>query len=372
MRTLFLAAVMVVAQAASAQEPAFEALGQAPVVGGDRVRARERALDEALRQAVEQAVGTVLTPDELVQRASQLKLRIYPRARNFVTIYRILDEGEAQPNLFQVHVSAQVSTAQLSRELQQPSQTQAHPGARLRGLVCVEASGPPESAPAEAAQAAERTVRDVLAARNVEVVARPRACTPESAAEAARQEVAQAAVVGTAAVEAAGPIRGTALEGAHARLQLKLLEPSGRVSASGDSERDAYGPGLAPAGQAATREATAEVTRTLAPHLATVWSAAPQGMTGGVTVRLFGMSRFADYQSVQRALASLPGVAAVEPRLFQRGAAELLVRTAAGASQLESGLTRVPPVGVHALFKAQPDGSLRVDIAGETAVPERG
>ncbi|HEY7955017.1 MAG TPA: hypothetical protein VII38_06970, partial [Polyangia bacterium] len=58
---------------ALAQEPAFEALGQAPVVGGDRVRARDRALDEALRQAVEQAVATVLDPDQVVARASDLK-----------------------------------------------------------------------------------------------------------------------------------------------------------------------------------------------------------------------------------------------------------------------------------------------------------
>src|SRR5438067_11585922 len=89
-----------------AQEPMFEALGQAPVVAGDRVRARDRALDEALRQAVEQATATVLDPGELVARASDLRLRIYPKAKNYVTTYRILDEGEQQPGLFQVHLSA--------------------------------------------------------------------------------------------------------------------------------------------------------------------------------------------------------------------------------------------------------------------------
>src|SRR5690242_18940772 len=77
-----------------ADEPTFEALGQAPVVGGDRVRARERALDEALRQAVEQAASTLLDPDALVARASDLRLRIYPRARTYVGSYRVLEEGE--------------------------------------------------------------------------------------------------------------------------------------------------------------------------------------------------------------------------------------------------------------------------------------
>ncbi len=75
----------------------FEALGQAPIVAGDRVRARERALDEALRQAVEQATATVLEPAELVARASDLKLRIYPKAKSYVSTYRILDEGEQPP-----------------------------------------------------------------------------------------------------------------------------------------------------------------------------------------------------------------------------------------------------------------------------------
>src|SRR5438309_21968 len=110
---LLLAAPALVA----AQEPMFEALGQAPIVAGDRVRARDRALDEALRQAVEQATATVLEPAELVARASDLKLRIYPKAKAYVTTYRILDEGEQTPGIFQVHLSAAVATARLARDV---------------------------------------------------------------------------------------------------------------------------------------------------------------------------------------------------------------------------------------------------------------
>src|SRR4051794_1459099 len=116
LRPVFL--MIALAATAGAQEPAFEALGQAPVVAGDKVRARERAFDEALRQAVEQAAGTVLSPDELVSRASDLKLRVYPKAKQYVSTYRILDEGEATPGTFQVHLSAQVSTGKLARDLQ--------------------------------------------------------------------------------------------------------------------------------------------------------------------------------------------------------------------------------------------------------------
>src|SRR5438132_11699290 len=85
-------ALLLLCGTARAQEPAFEALGQVTVVGGDRVRARDRALDDALRQAVEQAVATVLDPAQLVARSSELRLHIYPKARGYIDNYRILDE----------------------------------------------------------------------------------------------------------------------------------------------------------------------------------------------------------------------------------------------------------------------------------------
>src|SRR5438552_2923841 len=113
-------AFFLIANTARAQEPAFEALGQVTVVSGDRVRARERALDDALRQAVEQAVSTVLEPSQLVARSSELRLRIYPKARAYVDNYRILDEGETS-GVFQVHVSAQVATGRLARDLAAPA-----------------------------------------------------------------------------------------------------------------------------------------------------------------------------------------------------------------------------------------------------------
>src|ERR1700761_6882645 len=139
MRHLVLALVVGFALPALAQEPLFEALGQAPIVAGDRVRARERALDEALRQAVEQATATGLEPTELVARASDLKLRVYPKAKSYVANYRILDEGEQPPGTFQVHLSASVATGRLARDLSTgTSGVTAVPSAarRNRAVVC--------------------------------------------------------------------------------------------------------------------------------------------------------------------------------------------------------------------------------------------
>src|SRR5438128_7508397 len=94
-------ALLLFSASLTAEEPTFEALGQAPVVGGDRVRARERALDEAMRQAVEQAVATLLPPAALSERAAQLKLHVYPRARDYVAGYRVLEETGDGP-MFQL------------------------------------------------------------------------------------------------------------------------------------------------------------------------------------------------------------------------------------------------------------------------------
>src|SRR5688572_11192803 len=147
--------VCALAAPALAQEPTFEALGQAPVVGGDRVRARERALDEAFRQAVEQATATVLEPAALVARASDLKLRIYPKAKSYVDNYRVLEEGDVN-GIFQMRLSAQVATSRLARDLAAGGPV-ATPkaSAKARAVACVRGTAP----------TTEKLLRDLLAAR---------------------------------------------------------------------------------------------------------------------------------------------------------------------------------------------------------------
>ncbi len=87
-------------------------------------------------------------------------------------------------------------------------------------------------------------------------------------------------------------------------------------------------------------------------------------------MRVRGIERWAEYQALTRALASLPGVAAVEPRRFVRGEIDLLVRTASAASQLAGPPARAcrrqgVRIGVRAVGDA-----VEIDVAGEAA--ERG
>lgn len=366
MRALPIAIVLGASLSAAAQEPMFEALGQAPIVAGDRVRARERALDEALRQAVEQATATVLEPGDLVARASDLRLRIYPKAKTYVTTYRILDEGENPPGMFQVHLSAAVATARLARDLSTgTSATAPGAGRKARAVVCASVQGDGVDAPA----AAEKALRELVTARNVDPLPGPQPCDPASTVSVLRSGSASAALTAEVQVTPGGDIRGTTLVGAGARATVKLIEPDGRVSASGDAERGGYAPSASDAATSAARAAVVEAARTIDSALAQRWSAADAGPAGGVVVRVRGVEHWAEYQALTRALAALPGVAGVEPRRFVRGEIDLLVHTASAASQLAGHLNRVPPAGLRVGVRTSGD-AVEIDVAGEAS--ERG
>src|SRR5262249_28919490 len=104
------------ASTARAQGTSFEGAGQAPIVAGDKVRARARALDDAFRAAVDSAAAALLEPAVLAQRQSALKLTVEPKARRYVTGYRVLDEGE-QGSTFHLRVAAEIALDRLERDL---------------------------------------------------------------------------------------------------------------------------------------------------------------------------------------------------------------------------------------------------------------
>jgi hypothetical protein len=204
-----------------------------------------------------------------------------------------------------------------------------------------------------------------LAARNVELVAAPGACTESGAAEAAKIGAAQAALVAAIELTPAGTVRGTDRLSAKAKVTLRVIEPDGRVSGAEEAEREAYAPSLERAAVAAARDALSSALLPLQPRLVHYWAAA--GPQGGVTVRVSRIARHSDYVAVVRALAALPGVSAVDPRRFARGEVELLVRTSAAAAQLAAALGRMPPSGVKVSARPLGDGTLGIEITGEAA-----
>jgi hypothetical protein len=351
-----------------AEEAWFESVGKVQVTGADRVKARERALEEALRLAVEAGSATVLDPAGLQAHASDLRLRVYPRARSYVATWRILDEG-VDGEVFHVHLSAQVLTARLAHDLEpaQGSNASNLAATRQRAVVCFAANGAVPPSP----EGAIRGIGTLLGARGVEAVAGPSFCTDEAAAQAARAQGAEGAIAGTLEASSAGTIRGTDRVAAHARAVVHLVEPGGRISAEATAEREAYESTLELAAQAAAKDAAAEAIAQLETALAAKWPANP-GSASGVIVRLVGVARYLEYQQVARALAAVPGVASVEARAFGRGEIELHVRTTASASQLAGLLERRPLPEMRLEVQSADSGTLTLKVAPATVAPGPG
>jgi hypothetical protein len=361
---------------AAAQEPSFEALGQAPISGGDRVRARDRALDEAFRQAVEQAVATILEPKVIAERAAQLKLSVYPKARTFIATWRILEEGD-QGALFQVRIEAQVAVARLAREVQAPQAVTPSKAPAPRAWACLSQR---TSAGPFAASASEARLAQALSSRGIEVVAGAGDCAPYAAGSDAPDDAkgsarasasaAQGAVIGALTVEPLGLVRGTPLALAHARATVHLVEAGGRRSAAVTGEGDAYAASPAAAGDDAAHAALDDALRALGPALGARWPA-PGAGGPGLTVLVLGATRWIEYQALLRALASIGGVGAVVPRRFDATGFELTVRTATSAAGIAAAFTHLPPDRDGVRFSVEPEGdlALRVRVTSPEPTP---
>jgi hypothetical protein len=353
--------MLAVAHTARAQEPTFEALGQASVVGGDRVRARERALDEAMRQAVEQAVATLLEPKALTDRAGQLKLNVYPRARGFVSTYRVLDEGGDGP-IFQLRIEATVDTARLAKAVQAPQAVTPTVAPKAKAVVCITEDRPPApSGPSPT----EKTIIKALGNRSVEANGLAGQC-PDSlddahAGAAARKELAQAALIGHLKLTSDGAVRGTPLLIGRAQGRFHLVDPDGRSLAAVDANGEAYDAAPAAALDAAAAQAVDNALHALGPRLASRWPAGGP-VASGVTVHVAGLARWSEYSALLRMLAAIPGVAGVSPRKFDTGGVDLQLHTSTSAQSIAAAISRSGDTPDGPRFAAEPMGDLELKV----------
>lgn len=332
-----------------------EATGSA-LVGSDAVRARERALQQAMSRALEAAV-TLAAPE-----ARGRLYQVSARAREYLSGYRVLSEGEADGQ-FQVRIAAQVDLPRLLRDLQGAgSAPTARPRARAVVLACPDPAGP---APDPAALAA---VRDALASQ-AEVP--PASACPAAADQlvpALATAAAQAALLVSAAPPSVDPIRGTlpVLFGAHAQVHLTLVAATGKVHGEASAPADSSADHPDAALRAAVTSSALSGVAALRPPLGALL---PGAASDGVTVSLEGLSSYPDYRRVSKTLAALAGVRAAEPRRFTPGLAEVLLRTDANAESIGAILGRTPIQSVRLQVMPQSPARLRVLVASESALP---
>jgi hypothetical protein len=391
---------------------ALESEGRAPLVGGDRVKAHGRALDEALRQAVAQAAASLLAPEALARQQSELRLRILPRARQFVSAYRLVGSDE-QGGMLVVRVSAQVALDRLSRELGGAAPRSAAVGGAGAARLCFEgsllpiaearagtvtgatlpdgqlpgASFPPLPTPVEwaaalpeAQRAGERLLERLLATREVEAQRVGGATAPSSSAarapgsgeavgscaallrapsDAPRSDAKAPALVARCAFGPAGTIRGPALVAVETRCTLRIADSTGRIAAEVEVPSEAYASTLTSAIEAAVDRSLRRGAEQLSEPLARLFPARSEG--GAVRVQLDGWVRWAQLQTLRRALSMVPGVTSSDPVRLSAGLAELRVVTHLTSLALVEALGR-GALASRMTAALGPTGGVRVEV----------
>ena len=104
-------------QAKAEEDRTVEAVGEAAIVTGDEVKAREEAKKNALRNAVEQVAGTLVSSDTLVKGSTLVQDRILTNSQGYVKKFSA-PQFSKEGAVVTAKLSATVSTAPLDRDLQ--------------------------------------------------------------------------------------------------------------------------------------------------------------------------------------------------------------------------------------------------------------
>lgn len=356
-----LAGLASLAPAAVAQPTTFEGAALVPVLGqGDVVKARGQALGEAMSRALEQAVA------EVMPEARSRVYMVSGRARDYVTTYRVVQEGEVAGQ-FQIRIEVQLDLPRLQRDLGGVGAGAAGAAASPTTVyLCTTAATPVATAALEAARV---QLKETLP--SVEI-APPAQCSQSPDFTALRG--AAALLILTPSSTPAEAIRGTQPPqyGAQARGHFQLLRP-GREAVQQAGDAPGFGPDASAAETEAGRQAAISGLQALLKRVGPIVRGG-----SGVVVRVESLGSFRAYQQLLRVLAALPGVTRVEPRRFYtpgRAAAgedsvvQFLMQTSASVDTLAANLGRTPLSGLQLQVVPLSEGELRVVCAPDAALP---
>ncbi len=360
--------------------PNFEVSVQVPTQD-DAARARSRALLDAMNQALEQAV---------TQAAPEARGRLYllsARARDYITTYRVLEEGETGGQ-FGLRLQAQVDLPRLLRDLQGTvPATRQSSGKRAAVLLCATPSAPvPGRADQEAvATSVIEQARTLLTERGetVELLS-PTLCTPASAgmnpSGLSKLPVHALFLLTLDGNARAEEIRGTLPRrfGALGHASWRVLRLSA-TSAGNDAtlSESSETPAFAETADAAVQAAQQTAAMTALGRLIKRPGVLPYS-GNSVLVSILGAGSYANYQQLLRVLGALPGVSRAEPRRFLPTTAsatpgdeliQVAVSTTSSPESLGAALGRTPLSGIRLQIAPQGPGELRVLCAPGSALP---
>lgn len=363
--------------------PSFEVSAQVPIQD-DAARARARALGDAMSQALEQAV---------VQAAPEARGRLYllsARARDYITTYRVLEEGESDGQ-FSLRLSAQVDLPRLLRDLQGTVPISQKATSRRPALLLC--ATPSVAGPGGQAAELDRLAASLLdrartelsdSGETVELVPTAQ-CSPATASlNPAGLSKSPAHALLLLTLQGDSPIEE--VRGTQPRLLGTLGHATWRVvrlsAAAAGSEaallETAQTPGLGTTEEAAVMEAQKQSAAAALGRLQKRPGVLPFSGSA-VLVSILGAGSYANYQQLLRVLGALPGVTRAEPRRFVpasgRGAGQsddliqVLVHTASNPEALGAALGRTPLSGLRLQVAPQGTGELRVVCAPGSVLP---
>lgn len=93
-----------------------DAVGYAPVQGGNDALARDAAVEDAKRKAVEQAVGSMVSSDTVVENYQIIQDNVYTKTQGYIRNYSVLSESHT-PELYNVTIRATVAVGSIKNDL---------------------------------------------------------------------------------------------------------------------------------------------------------------------------------------------------------------------------------------------------------------
>lgn len=328
--------------------------GFAPLTGGNKAVARDKAVDDALRKAVEQAVGTMVSSDTMTESYKVIHDKILARTSGYVEKYKILSEGP-EGDLYRVRVQAEIGNADLTSDLNalgllhvmvEKPKVMVIIDERMDGLY--EATGTDGVGQAEATiiekliNAGFNVVDAATVRSNISRDKALRIFEGDNKAAAAEglKYGAQVVITGKAFSKSAiRSIRGTNMQSIQATMQARVIKTdTAKVIASKSATGAQAHIDEIQGGALAIREASEKLSDELIDMIVKQWSGEVYGRSQEITVMISGVS-YKHLGVIKKHLEKeTQGVKAVHQRNFTGNVAELMVDYGGKATNIADAL----------------------------------
>ncbi len=320
--------------------------GEAPIINGDKVRAKDEAKRNAYRNAIEKAIGAYVEGITQMENFMVVKDRVFSHAQGLVTDFKILKEWVDKDNILHLKVKCKVSVKKLDGVLG-PAVIDALGNPRVMVVVKEEINNKKPFLPVTEGeilkifQKAGYMMVDpqqVEALRGRELELAKQTQDIQKLKELAKTFDADVLIYGVAQSEVYSKqkISGQTLYGVRSRLQLKaILTQTAQIIATEVPEVKKVGVSPEDGATKGLKIAASKAAKSLIHKVAYALVSGTRGGVPGrvIKVKIEGL-KFKDALRIKSAISQMRGVVGVYQRNFTQGKLELDVNTEGNAEDL--------------------------------------